>query len=174
MELGLYRDLRSGWLKIHSDLVIFDVVSVYPRTWHGICGRITRDRLLVRINNDSVLNTSITRSSNSQELAVPSYHLHISIAITFIKILLRFDFKQDQTVKIGGGQVSANLPLSGQEEIEVAGTVLLTEGFVAESHLEDFLNCKDKLRWMNMIYLDTMAITSTSLQPRLQSGLSSR
>ena len=81
---------------------------------------------------------------------------------------------QGQTVKIGGGQGSANLPLSGQEEIEVAGTVLLTEGFVAESHLEDFLNCKDKLRWMNMIYLDTMAITSTSLQPRLQSGLSSR
>ena len=78
---------------------------------------------------------------------------------------------QGQTVKIGGGQVSAN---SGQEEIEVAGTVLLTEGFVAESHLEDFLNCKDKLRWMNMIYLDTMAITSTLLQPRLQSGLSSR
>ena len=85
--------------------------------------------------------------------------------------MLRFDFKQGQTVKIGGGQVSAN---SGQEEIEVAGTVLLTEGFVAESHLEDFLNCKDKLRWMNMIYLDTMAITSTLLQPRLQSGLSSR
>ena len=72
LELGLYKDLKSGWVKTSSDLAIFDVVSAYPRTWHGICARIIDDRLLVRINNASVLTTSITRSTNSQELAVPA------------------------------------------------------------------------------------------------------
>ena len=33
--------------------------------------------------------------------------------------------------------------------MEVGGTVLVTDGFVTESHLTDFLNCKYKLRWFN-------------------------
>ena len=57
---------------------------------------------------------------------------------------------EGKTVKIGGGQAgSRNLPLSGEVELEVAGTVLVTEGFVAEHQLTDFLNCKFKLRWLN-------------------------
>ena len=70
VELGLHKDLKTGWLKTDSDLAIFDLVSVYPRTWQGLCAGIRNDRLLVRLNNDSVL-TNITRSTNSQELAVP-------------------------------------------------------------------------------------------------------
>ena len=56
---------------------------------------------------------------------------------------------EGKTVKIGGGQVGSKLPLSGELELELAGTVLVTEGFVAEHQLEDFLNCKYKLRWFN-------------------------
>ena len=86
LELGLYKDLKSGWVKTSSDLAIFDVVSASPRTWHGICARISDDRLLVRINNASVLTTSITRSTNSQEIAVPAayYLLSLSLPIRFI------------------------------------------------------------------------------------------
>ena len=46
------------------------------------------------------------------------------------------------TVKIGGG----DLPLSGDVEMAVAGTVLVTE-VLEESDLNDFLNCKSNLRW---------------------------
>ena len=70
LDLGLYKDLKSGWVETDSDFLIFDIVSVYPRTWHGLCARLTDDRLLVRINNDSVLTANITRRTNSQELAV--------------------------------------------------------------------------------------------------------
>ena len=71
VDLGLYKDLKSGWVETDSDFLIFDnIVSVYPRTWHGLCARLTYDRLLVRMNNDSVLTANITRRTNSQELAV--------------------------------------------------------------------------------------------------------
>ena len=83
LELGLYKDLENGWLMTDSDLVIFDLVSVYPRRWHGLCARINGDRLLVRLNNDSVLTTNITGSTHSQELAVqlPTISIPITIMI---------------------------------------------------------------------------------------------
>ena len=88
VNLKSYKDLRSGWVKTSSDLAIFDVESaLYPRTWHGLCARITGERLLVRINNASVLTTSITRSTNSQELAVPAafyYLLALPLPVRFI------------------------------------------------------------------------------------------
>ena len=52
---------------------------------------------------------------------------------------------QGKTIKIGGGEVGPNLPLSDEVEMEVAGTVLVTE-FVEESDLKDFLSCKSNLR----------------------------
>ena len=90
--LGLYKDLKSGWVESDSDLVIFDIVSVYPRTWQGICVRMTDDRLLVRINNDSVLTTNITRSTSSQDLAVS-----LSVVLAERFIAERFEFEQTKT-----------------------------------------------------------------------------
>ena len=56
---------------------------------------------------------------------------------------------QGKTVKIGGVDAGPTVPLQGGElEMEVAGTVLLTE-FVAESDLRDFLRCNSSLRWRN-------------------------
>ena len=90
--LGLYKDLKSGWVESDSDLVIFDIVSVYPRTWQGICVRMTDGRLLVRINNDSVLTTNITRSTSSQDLAVS-----LSVVLAERFIAERFEFEQTKT-----------------------------------------------------------------------------
>ena len=55
---------------------------------------------------------------------------------------------QGKTIRIGGGEVGPNLPPSDEVEMEVAGTVLLTE-FVPESDLRDFLRCNSSLRWRN-------------------------
>ena len=55
---------------------------------------------------------------------------------------------QGKTIKIGGGEVAPNLPPSGEVEMDVAGTVLVTES-LEEFDLNDFLNCKSNLRWIN-------------------------
>ena len=72
LQLGLHKDLRSGWCQAGPDLVIFDIFHLYPRRWHGLCIRMNNDRVLVLINNAVVLNINMTRDYDSQELAVQS------------------------------------------------------------------------------------------------------
>ena len=58
---------------------------------------------------------------------------------------------QGKTFKIGGGEVGSNFPQSGEVEMDVAGTVLVTKAELNKSELDDFLNCKSNLRWITAV-----------------------
>ena len=71
---------------------------------------------------------------------------------------------QGKTIKIGGGEVGVNLPLSDEVEMEVAGTVLVSE-FLEESDLTDFLSCKSNLR-LNHDLAAEFSTSMSRLDPR--------
>ena len=70
LEVGLHNDLRSGWSQAGPHLVLFDTVNLRPRSWLGVCIKMSSKQTVVLTSSDVVLNINLTRTGDSQELAV--------------------------------------------------------------------------------------------------------
>ena len=70
LEVGLHKDLRSGWSQAGPHLVLFDTVNLSPRSWLGVCIKMSSKQTVVLTSSDVVLNINLTRTEDSQELAV--------------------------------------------------------------------------------------------------------
>ena len=70
LEVGLHKDLRSGWSQAGPHLVLFDTVNLRPRSWLAVCIKMSSKQTVVLTSSDVVLNINLTRTEDSQELAV--------------------------------------------------------------------------------------------------------
>ena len=70
LEVGLHKDLRSGWSQAGPHLVLFDTGNLRPRSWLGVCIKMSSKQTVVLTSSDVVLNINLTRTEDSQELAV--------------------------------------------------------------------------------------------------------